>query len=168
MGRRGPAPEPTALKILKGNPGKRPINTDEPVVESSIPDPPAELSASALVEWDRISVELFNAGMLSGIDLAGLAAYCSIYARWREAEALLQKSGMIISSPNGYPIQSPYLAIVNKCLQQMRGYLQEFGLSPSSRSRVRAPNKGGEAAGDDDGDEWTTMQRPPRRGSVGA
>jgi hypothetical protein len=30
MGLRGPAPEPTALKLLRGNPGKRPLNTLEP------------------------------------------------------------------------------------------------------------------------------------------
>lgn len=167
MGRRGPAPEPTALKILKGNPGKRPLNTEEPVVEASIPDPPAELSPAAIVEWERISVELFNAGLMSNIDLAGLAAYCSIYARWLESEKNIQISGMIITSPNGYPIVSPYLAIVNKCLQQMRGYLAEFGLSPSSRSRIKT-GKGGEAAGDEAGDDWSSMERPPRRGSGAA
>lgn len=167
MGRRGPAPEPTALKILKGNPGKRPLNTDEPVVESSIPNPPAELSTAALAEWDRISVELFNAGLLSNIDLAGLAAYCSIYARWIEAEKHIQTTGMIIASPNGYPLVSPYLSIVNKCLQQMRGYLQEFGLSPSSRSRIKS-SKAGEAGGDDEADEWSKMEKPNRRGAGAA
>ena len=30
MGRHGPAPEPTALKLVHGNPGKRPINKAEP------------------------------------------------------------------------------------------------------------------------------------------
>lgn len=163
MGRRGPAPEPTALKILKGNPGKRPLNTEEAVVEAAIPDPPAELSAAARLEWDRISVELFNAGLMTAIDLAGLAAYCSVYARWLEAEGNIQTDGMIIPSPNGYPIVNPYLSIANKALQQLRGYLSEFGLSPSSRSRIKA-KPGGDAGGDEPADEWSNMQRPPRRG----
>jgi hypothetical protein len=30
MGKRGPSPKPTSLKVLQGNPGKRKINKSEP------------------------------------------------------------------------------------------------------------------------------------------
>lgn len=136
MGRRGPAPEPTRLKIIKGNPGKRPLNKKEPKPQQGIPECPPELAGAARDEWERIAPMLHKIGLLSKVDGAGLAMYCAIYARWLEAEAQIRKHGMLIKSPNGYPMQSPYLNIATQCIKQMRGYLQELGLSASSRSRI--------------------------------
>jgi len=42
----------------------------------------------------------------------------------------------VIKSPSGFPIQSPYLAIANKAMDQMTKLLTEFGMSPSSRTCV--------------------------------
>jgi len=43
----------------------------------------------------------------------------------------------VIKSPkSGYPIQNPYVGIANTSLQMMHRFLIEFGLSPSSRSRI--------------------------------
>lgn len=75
-------------------------------------------------------------GLLTEIDGAALALYCQAWARWVEAEAQLLKFGTVIKSPNGFPIQSPYLPIANKAMEQMTKLLVEFGMSPSSRSRV--------------------------------
>ena len=36
---RGRKPTPTFLKLVTGNPGHRPINTDEPIVPPALPDP---------------------------------------------------------------------------------------------------------------------------------
>ena len=36
----------------------------------------------------------------------------------------------MVKSPNGFPMQSPYLAVANKSMEQMRGLLTEFGMSP--------------------------------------
>ena len=45
------------------------------------------------------------------------------------------------------PMQSPYLAIANKAMEQMRAMLTEFGMSPSSRTRVHVtPPRQGENA----------------------
>ena len=39
---RGRRPKPTRLKLLTGNPGKRPLNDDEPQPQAAIPEcPPA-------------------------------------------------------------------------------------------------------------------------------
>ncbi len=82
--------------------------------------------------------ELLSLGLLTSIDRAALAAYCQAWGRWVEAEEALKKHGVVVRSPNGFPIQSPYLAIANKARDQMRSMLTEFGMSPSSRSRVVA------------------------------
>ena len=49
MGRRGPAPKPTAIKILEGNPGKQKLNHNEPKPPTiiAIPKPPSRLLKDA-------------------------------------------------------------------------------------------------------------------------
>jgi hypothetical protein len=51
MGRRGPRPEPSSLKLLKGNPGKRPLNEREPKPPAGAPEAPAHLDEEARREW---------------------------------------------------------------------------------------------------------------------
>ena len=45
----------------------------------------------------------------------------------------------MIKSPQGFPIQSPYLAIANRQSEIMMRIASEFGLTPASRSRIAAP-----------------------------
>ena len=144
---RGRKPTPTKLKLLAGNPGGRPLNDREPEPEVVIPDCPDHLSDVAKAEWERTAPELEGLGLLSEIDRAALAGYCAAWGRWVEAEEQLKKTGTIVKSPNNFPIQSPFLAIANKALEQMRGFLTEFGMSPSSRARVHAKPRedGGDA-----------------------
>ena len=82
---RGRRPKPTRLKMLTGNPGKRPLNDDEPRPEASIPECPPELGPVAREEWDRLVGELAALRLLTNLDRAALAAYCGAYALWAEA-----------------------------------------------------------------------------------
>lgn len=125
------------LKLLAGNPGKRPLNKREPQPKPSLPPCPAELSPDAKREWRRVSKSLHSLGLLTAIDRAALAAYCQAWARWLDAERQLTKFGAIIKSPNGYPLQSPYLGIARDAVQQMRAFLTEFGMTPASRARLQ-------------------------------
>jgi len=138
---RGRKPTPTKLRILRGNPGKRALNRNEPTPAAEIPEPPAHLNATALEEWDRIAPVLLEQGLLTALDRAGLAAYCVAYARWIDAEENVRKLGVLVKSPNGFPVHSPYLAVANRAMEQMQRLLAEFGMSPSSRSRVTASDK---------------------------
>jgi P27 family predicted phage terminase small subunit len=135
---KGPAPTPTALKKLRGNPGKRPLNEAEPTPELATPSVPSHLSKEARREWRRIVPELEKLGLLTKLDRTALAAYCDAVGRWVQASRELEEHGLTTVTPNGYPIQSPWLAISNKALAQLRQFIQEFGLSPASRSRVSA------------------------------
>lgn len=130
-------PKPTHLKLIMGNPGKRPINTREPKPKIGIPALPDHLSAAAKVEWRRISKQLAEIGLLSEIDRAALAAYCQSWGRWVDAEHELAKHGTLVKSPNGYPMPSPYLSIANKAMRQMHSLLAEFGMTPSARTRLQ-------------------------------
>ena len=51
-----------------------------------------------------------------------------------ECERMLKTTGLIVKSPNGYPMYSPYLPASNKALDQVRQMSEQIGLSGSSRS----------------------------------
>lgn len=141
---RGRKPTPSHLKLVKGNPGKRPMNTAEPIPVRDLPNPPTELTDDAKVEWGRVSEELYRLGLLTGIDRAALAAYCQAYGRWAQAERSLAEmakrdpltGGLLVKTTNGNAIQNPLVGVANKALADMVRYAVEFGMTPSARSRI--------------------------------
>jgi P27 family predicted phage terminase small subunit len=132
----GPPPTPTKTKLLRGNPGKRALNTNEPQPRNVIPSCPSHLDRVARKEWRRAIRELAALGLVTTLDRAALAIYCEAYARWVLGSDRIRKFGAIVKSPAGYPVQSPYLAMLNKAIEQMRTFIVEFGMTPSSRARV--------------------------------
>ena len=87
---------------------------------------------------------LHRLGLLTEIDGQALATYCQTWARWREAEQKIKEYGMVIKGKGGYPVISPYVAVANPAMHQMRAFLMEFGMTPSSRSRVTTPHADGD------------------------
>jgi P27 family predicted phage terminase small subunit len=142
---RGRKPLPSNVVRLRGNPGKRRLNDAEPRPASRVPPCPACLGDEARKEWRRLAKELAELGLLTGLDRNMLAAYCQAHALWVEAVSSIERYGTMVKSPNGYPMQSPYVAVANKQVEIMGRIAAEFGMTPSSRSRNRA---GGPAAED--------------------
>lgn len=136
----GRKPLPTNVKIFRGNPGKRPLNENEPQPAPGAPSCPHHLQDEARKEWHRIVKDLQPLGLLTRIDRAALAGYCDAYGRWAQASEGLAKTGMLVKAPSGYPILNPLLSIINAALAQMKAFLTEFGMTPSSRSRISANN----------------------------
>ena len=136
---RGRRPKPTRLKLLTGNPGKRPLNANEPRPQAIVPECPAELGSVARREWDRLAAELAPLRMLTNLDRAALAAYCGAYGMWAEATEAIQKYGTMVKSPSGFPQQSPYVAIANRQAEIMMRIASEFGFTPASRGRISTP-----------------------------
>jgi len=143
----GPKKEPTSLKLVKGNPGKRALPKNEPKPKIRIPTAPAHLASYGKTEWKRVCRELFNLGLLSGVDRAALAAYCQCYARWRKAEEELNKlarskksihGGLVTETTNGNLIQNPLVGLANTAMKDMIKYAAEFGMTPSARTRIEA------------------------------
>ena len=134
---RGRKPTPTKLRVLRGNPGKRPLNQNEPRPRQDLPKCPKHLSAEGRKEWRRVLKELAALGLVTQIDRAALTGYCDAWARFVEASLGLQKHGMLVKGRlAGEPVRSPYLAVVNQSLEQMKSFLIEFGMTPSSRERL--------------------------------
>lgn len=135
MGRGRPR-KPTALKVLEGNPGKRPLNVREPKPKPLVPKCPKWLEPLAKKEWKRIVPELENLGLITCVDGAALEAYCQSYARWVQAEQFISKHGTMFKTPSGYVQQVPQVAISQKYMAICKSFLTEFGLSPASRTRL--------------------------------
>lgn len=138
---RGRKPTPTRIKVLTGNPGKRPINRNEPRPEAVVPLCPVELSEKAKAEWDRLVSELSKLKLITNLDSIALATYCGAYGLWAEATEALQKYGTMVKSPSGYPMQSPYIAVANRQAEIMMRIASEFGLTPASRSKIDQRNE---------------------------
>jgi P27 family predicted phage terminase small subunit len=151
----GSKPIPTALKVVRGNPGKCPLNENEPTPKGEA-EMPKWLSPTAAEHWPIVAKQLRDAGVLTSVDAHALAMYCEAFARWRVAMDALQREGPIYTAKNGFPSQSAYLTIANTAFDQMRKMLIEFGMTPSSRSRVtKAPS--------DDGDQYSAFVKRPRQ-----
>ena len=135
----GPRPTPTKKRKLTGNPGRRPLPQNEPMPNQTtrLPTAPAHLTDTGKKEWRRVGKLLHNLGLLTEIDLTALAGYCSTYAQWVGAQEQIKKHGVLIKAQSGFPMQSPYLTISNKAMSEMRKWLVEFGMTPSSRTRIQ-------------------------------
>jgi P27 family predicted phage terminase small subunit len=142
----GRKPKPTALKLVTGNPGKRALNKREAKIDLAQPTPPAFLNDDAKVEWGRVVGTLYKAGLMTEMDRGVLAAYCQAYGRWAQAERALARMAdkdemnraLMVKTTNGNAVQNPLVGIANKAKADMVRYALEFGMSPSSRSKVNA------------------------------
>ena len=101
---------------------------------------PSWLDKEAKAEWRRIVNDLYSAGLLKEIDRTALANYCQLYSTWKAASILVQEKGILIKTTNGNIIQSPALGVANVAGREMMKALQQFGMTPSSRSRL-VPDK---------------------------
>lgn len=141
----GRRPVPTALKILRGNPGHRPLNDAEPQPPMGIPEMPKGMSTAAKREWYLIVEQLQAINMLARVDGKALGEYCKLMglaeAYYKEAlkepmvkEPIMDKVGDHVGDklkPN--PATAAYLA----CSKTAKSYLIEFGLTPASRSKLK-------------------------------
>lgn len=146
-------PTPSHLKLVTGNPGKRPILPDkvDPPKPSKPLAPPAHLDGFAKAEWKRISLQLHRLGILTEIDRAAFEAYCVSYGVYRHAHKQLQelakldKTGngaMVVETKAGNAIHNPIFSIRQKAMADMVKYATEFGFTPSSRTQVYNPPAG--------------------------
>lgn len=127
--------KPTNLHILQGT--YQPVRHAERIGEvdpQSVARMPSHLSPIAKREWQRIAPELRELGLLTGLDVAALSAYCECFATVRVATQILETEGLMIE---GKP--HPVVRVRHEALGYMRQYLREFGLSPSARAGLKRP-----------------------------
>ena len=137
--RGGRKPKPTAVKKRQGNPGHRKLNENEPAFTGTT-TAPNHLDLVAKTEWRRLAPRLTVHFMLTPADRAAFAAYCSAYSRYVQAERFLaspKAGGSLVFKTDGGALKPwPQVGIAERAAQQMHRFLTEFGLTPSSRSRL--------------------------------
>lgn len=60
-------------------------------------EPPIALEGPAREKWDELAARVAARPRGRPTDLAQLAAYCTAYARWRDAEAFLATKGPVLT-----------------------------------------------------------------------
>lgn len=136
--RTGRPPKPTALKELAGNPGKRPLNRNEPKPEVKIPPCPSWLSVEAKREYKRHAKMLVGLRVMTEADRMALAAYAHEFGKWREACERVEFDGPVLVGEKGGKYLNPWQNIASNHFKNMVKLMQEFGLTPASRSRIEA------------------------------
>lgn len=142
MGRRGPPPQPTALSLVKGNPGKRAINQREPKAAGKLGSPPDWLDARGKAAWRGLATIIGDMRLESASDRKALELLVAAYQEFRDADDLVREEGLTYSrsTAQGEEIKSahPAVAIRADAMRRVHRLLLEFGLTPSARSRVHA------------------------------
>ena len=140
MGKRGPKPKPTNLRLLEGNPSRRPINHGEPRPTGD-PVCPAHLSEDAKAVWRQI-MESLPPGMISAADSPLFAVYCQTWAIHKAATEALQRERDLLGdslAPRGRI--SPYVKIATEAARTMASLSTRLGLSPADRSGLKVGDR---------------------------
>ena len=132
----GPPRIPTALKILRGNPGHQKLNKAEAKPPVDLGKPPSELSLPAKRIWRDFGRQLADLGLITRIDEASFAAFCQTYARWLEVNTYLRDAPLLLESAKGGLEINPAVKLLDQLQTAMMKAAAEVGLSPSSRSKV--------------------------------
>lgn len=152
MGKRGPKPKPTKLKLITGS---RVTNHNEPQPAALTPKCPAWLDPEAKRKWRVLVPELSRLGILTIVDGDALAAYCQAWAEFRQATETLQREGRYVTvgggvkvgkdgssvTLTGQPQPHPAIAQQRSAWKAVKDFAALFGLDPSSRSRIQVPDR---------------------------
>ena len=143
----GRNPKPTKLKLLQGNPGRRPLNSSEPQPDAGAPVMPDGLSAEAEAEWKKVIPILAKMGVLTVADGATIAGYCQSRADWLRAQSEIEEYGVTVEEPITNRMgdvvghrrkKNPAVTVASDAKKMMRAFASDLGLSPASRTRVHA------------------------------
>jgi len=136
MGRRGPAPRPTALKLLGGETRRSRVNYAEPELPApGVMDPPAGLTGAGRAEWLRLLPVLIDAGVVTDGDLGHFGDYCKAMSDLHRFETKAAKVGIEKAIAKGFANQ------ILKLRTQLVSLRAHLGLTPSSRTGVHAKRK---------------------------
>ncbi|CAM5626938.1 phage terminase small subunit P27 family [Streptomyces microflavus] len=147
MGKRGPAPKPTQLRVLHGDRKDR-VNSDEPQPSELEIEPPEWLSEDAVQVWEQLAEDLIVKGVLTAWDTEAYANWCDAVVRRRDAAEHIADEGAVIEMPvfnkNGdisghRQGKNPWLLALDAADAQVQRYGARFGLTPSDRSQLKIP-----------------------------
>lgn len=142
----GPPKTPTHLRLVRGNPSKRPINQNEPKPPPGVPPTPKHFSKQEKYWFNRLGEDLNCMGVITTLDGMALELLIGAYVEWRSHRDILEKEGetyTTISATGDKLIKAhPRVAMMADAWKRLRGMMAEFGMTPASRSKVNAGGPG--------------------------
>lgn len=141
--------KPTSLKLIEGNPGKRPLPENEPrpaVIYK--PRAPANMSKTEQAKWRQMVRRLSTMRVLTEPDLDALEIYVRNWVAMHEALADISKRGKMLQTPTGGVMWNPSWTQYKHSEKVCRSIQAEFGMTPASRPNVQAD------AGSDGKSSW--------------
>ena len=137
----GPTPLPTATLKLRGSRHARGRQHDPTSVPMLKADPPAWLTDAAKAKMVELHETLHKAGVITEHDRDALILYCETWSQFQAAAEHIKQHGqtMPVHDKDGNVtkhVQRPQTRIIKDLLGVLLRYQQEFGMTPSSRSRV--------------------------------
>ena len=137
MAKPGPAPTPTVIKKMRGNPGGRPLNEKEPKpVQTKVKRMPRGLSNDAKKLWRTLATTLIDWGVLTDWDIPAFMLMAEHYAIAMQASRIITEEGLQTIDEHKCQRKHPLLQVMRDSSTAFRLYASEFGLTPSSRSRL--------------------------------
>lgn len=147
MGLRGPQPQPTAVRELRGDPGKRgrPAG-EEPRPEPAAPKMPRGLPREARAFWRRYADGLAKLGLLTEVDTP---AFTLMAMHWQVCQDAMRSMAVEGKAPAGGALElttededglerkHPLLQVLRDNSSAFLRYAAHFGMSPSARAGMR-------------------------------
>lgn len=129
---------PTALKLVKGNPGKRALNAHEPEPDLLTDlTPPTHLPPATAAVWNQLAPQLRKAQVLTAIDTPALEIACDAIAAFRlSVEKTADGKLLVKNAETGNVSLSPWEMVKSMAAKRALAVLREFGATPAARSRV--------------------------------
>jgi P27 family predicted phage terminase small subunit len=137
--KQGRKSKPSALRLVQGNPGHRPINEDEPApTKVFAPPAPRTLSKVEKAKWKKLCKQLSDARVLTELDLDALEIYVRSWHTMMVCLADVKKRGKLILNATGGEVWNPSWTEYKHSVSVVRSLQAEFGLTPSSRTGIVA------------------------------
>ncbi len=133
---RGRKPTATATKKLTGNPGKRPLNEKEPQYPAGLPACPVILNDDGREVWNSVGSLLAERGVITEADALVLMLLCDAVSDLLAARRVIADDGIMLDDK-----RHPCMITIEKARKQIQSLASEFGLTPVSRTRVKADTK---------------------------
>lgn len=159
---RGPKPIPVGAQIARGDPQKIGKNKLKeklaalPKAQRGFPPPPEHLSELARKTWDFLAEQIEIMNQDRRPDALMLEGCCVAYARAVKADRAVERDGITIElstidKESGERIivamkANPAVKISSEAWMRVRAFCTEFGLTPSSLTRLKTekPDDGAE------------------------
>jgi hypothetical protein len=116
------------LKVLRGNPGRRKLNTHEPTPPAGEVVKPAGLSAGAATIWDELAPICVGMGTLTPADLRPFRTLCELQSSLDRASVLKT----VGEWETALKLERDFAGLI-------RPYYALFGLEPVSRAKLTVP-----------------------------